>query len=317
MRELDLSKDQLQALLPIAKRARADSKFAVESILRIYEYAHAATNCYKPWAVFTSIVYVGGPPVTLSESPKLVEWRRAGDAQLSELRDKLVAEHAASRTKQIEQQQKGWQGAEFVSLRAPYHVVAGQSCDISVTLKNTGKEPWTAGGKFKLELEGDALPCLRVALGPDEKIQSGQTKEFQFSLPAPANGGYFRWYMRMLKDEGARTYRFSGRTTGPSSPPQRPPAPPLISSWTSAGLPSRWKNRKRCRSDVGSEPSPFPAIHESFSCLGRLGDREKTTVGGGMATPHRRWHRTMRGRAPVRTGYLPCDTVGQASQWPR
>ena len=43
MRELNLSKEQLEKLLPIAEKAQADAKFALNNVVRFMEVRHAAT----------------------------------------------------------------------------------------------------------------------------------------------------------------------------------------------------------------------------------------------------------------------------------
>ncbi|MCP3097979.1 S8 family serine peptidase [Myxococcus sp. K15C18031901] len=73
---------------------------------------------------------------------------------------------------------------------------------VSVTMQNTGSEPWTAAGGFKLQAIAPAgnphfWGVSQVELAPGESIGPGQSKQFLFAITTPYElGSYpFQWQM--------------------------------------------------------------------------------------------------------------------------
>lgn len=96
--------------------------------------------------------------------------------------------------------------AKFISQSVPHTMTAGASHAVSVTLKNTGTESWTAGQYFL----GSRSPenntnwgFGRVGLAPGEVVAPGQVKKFTFTVTAPQHQGTpgalqsyaFNWWM--------------------------------------------------------------------------------------------------------------------------
>lgn len=80
-------------------------------------------------------------------------------------------------------------------------MVAGQSYSVSVTMRNTGANTWTAAQSYRL---GSAYPrdnvtwgTNRVDLASGDAIATGQQKTFAFTVRAPSTPGtyYFQWQM--------------------------------------------------------------------------------------------------------------------------
>src|SRR5690606_25379466 len=98
------------------------------------------------------------------------------------------------------------QDAQFVSQSVPSQMVAGQSYNVSVTMKNRGTTAWkyTAppDGYF-LGAVGDKttwVPSARVALNVGESVPPGASKVFNFKVTAPKTPGAYLFQWRMLEE---------------------------------------------------------------------------------------------------------------------
>ncbi|WP_395402244.1 glycoside hydrolase family 2 TIM barrel-domain containing protein [Pseudoduganella sp. UC29_106] len=82
--------------------------------------------------------------------------------------------------------------ARFISQSVPHTMTAGMPYPVSVVMKNTGTEPWTADQYFLASRspENNTNWGLgRVALAPGETIAPGQVKKFTFTVTAPQHQG--------------------------------------------------------------------------------------------------------------------------------
>jgi hypothetical protein len=97
--------------------------------------------------------------------------------------------------------------AQFVNQVVPPTMSAGQNYNVSVTMKNTGSNPWTGSGGYKLGAENPRdnstwVTSARVLLAASEIIQPGQSKTFLFPVHAPSTPGTYNFQWKMVK-EGA------------------------------------------------------------------------------------------------------------------
>ncbi|WP_224368579.1 NBR1-Ig-like domain-containing protein [Hyalangium versicolor] len=94
--------------------------------------------------------------------------------------------------------------ATFVSQSVPTTVTAGQAFTVSITMKNTGTQAWTAGQAFRLgsqnPQDNGTWGQTRVFLGPVDTIHLGQQKTFTFTAFAPSTPGFYAFQWRMLQE---------------------------------------------------------------------------------------------------------------------
>jgi hypothetical protein len=81
-------------------------------------------------------------------------------------------------------------------------MTAGQTYNVSVTVKNTGSNTWTAASGYKLCAVGysDPFTGARKLLGASDSIATGQSKTFSFTMTAPADTGTYTSDWRMLRE---------------------------------------------------------------------------------------------------------------------
>ncbi|MCB2295310.1 hypothetical protein LGK95_17645, partial [Clostridium algoriphilum] len=115
---------------------------------------------------------------------------------------------------QMAQEGVGWFGTKFikpivvkkivsdsqiVSHTIPASMVAGQTYNVNVVVKNTGSETWTAAKKYKFAFLGtnDPFYNYRLALSSTDSILPGHTKTFTFAMKAPSTEGTYTsdWQM--------------------------------------------------------------------------------------------------------------------------
>ncbi len=88
--------------------------------------------------------------------------------------------------------------AAVVSASVPQRMIAGQSYTVSITVKNTGAETWTAVKGYQLVPLADANLFAAVqGLDAQDNIAPGQEKTFTFTIKAPAKAGTYKldWQM--------------------------------------------------------------------------------------------------------------------------
>jgi len=93
--------------------------------------------------------------------------------------------------------------AEVVSHTIPAMMLPDQSITVSITLRNTGTEPWRASDMIHLGAVDDTDPfssATRIALGSGEEIWPGETKTFHLTLQTPSTEGYYTTDWRMVND---------------------------------------------------------------------------------------------------------------------
>jgi hypothetical protein len=95
----------------------------------------------------------------------------------------------------------GTKDARFVSQNIPAAMTAGQSVDVTVTMRNSGTTTWTEAGQYRLTSRGPRDNTVwginRAYLAPGDSIAPGQTATFAFTMSAPAAPGTYlsRWSM--------------------------------------------------------------------------------------------------------------------------
>lgn len=98
-------------------------------------------------------------------------------------------------------------GAEIIEHNIPETMTPGSSYEVSIKVKNTGSEAWTADKEFRLEAVGDSDPFgpKRVNLTSSDYIEKNQSKTFNFTMKAPAKAGTYTTGWRMVR-EGNRWF---------------------------------------------------------------------------------------------------------------
>ena len=97
-------------------------------------------------------------------------------------------------------------GAQFVSQSVPASMTAGQSYNVSVTMKNMGTNTWTKSAGYKLGSQNPADNSLwlgssnRVYLADADAVATGQQKTFSFSVTAPAAPGTYNFQWKMVQE---------------------------------------------------------------------------------------------------------------------
>jgi len=97
------------------------------------------------------------------------------------------------------------ESAQIVSDTIPAAMTAGQSYSVSVTVKNTGANTWTAANSYKLGAVGSADPfaATKILLDASDSIVPGQSKTFSFTMTAPTTAGTYTTDWQMLREEVA------------------------------------------------------------------------------------------------------------------
>ncbi|HEX3028929.1 MAG TPA: leucine-rich repeat protein [Clostridia bacterium] len=97
---------------------------------------------------------------------------------------------------------KAYDAAVIVSDTIPANMTAGQSYKVSVTLKNTGSNTWTAAANYRLGAVGNSDPFAtpRQTITTGEAIGVNQQKTFTFTMKAPSTPGTYTTDWQMLKE---------------------------------------------------------------------------------------------------------------------
>lgn len=92
--------------------------------------------------------------------------------------------------------------AQIISHNIPTQMEAGRSYQVSVTVRNTGSNSWTATGGYRLGGVGDSDPFAeaRRYLSSGESIDIGESKTFTFTMTAPTTPGTYTTDWRMLRE---------------------------------------------------------------------------------------------------------------------
>jgi methionine-rich copper-binding protein CopC len=92
--------------------------------------------------------------------------------------------------------------AQVVSHTIPAVMAPGQSYSVSVMVKNTGSNTWTAAEGYKLGALGNTDPfaITRQLIDSTESIAANQMKTFTFTMKAPSVPGTYTTDWRMLRE---------------------------------------------------------------------------------------------------------------------
>jgi hypothetical protein len=96
--------------------------------------------------------------------------------------------------------------AQFVAQSVPSSMTAGQQVQVSVTMKNTGTNTWTAAQGDKLGAQpwnNWSWGLTRVNLGGSESVATSQQRTFTFTVTAPSTPGTYNFQWRMLRENVA------------------------------------------------------------------------------------------------------------------
>ncbi len=117
-------------------------------------------------------------------------------------------------------------GAQFVSQSVPATLTTGQTAAVTVTMKNTGTNTWTAAAGYKLgsqnPQDNGTWGIGRVDLAAGEAIGRDTQKTFTFNITAPSTAGVYNFQWRMLQEGvtwlGALTTNVAIAVTAPAVP---------------------------------------------------------------------------------------------------
>jgi regulation of enolase protein 1 (concanavalin A-like superfamily) len=97
--------------------------------------------------------------------------------------------------------------AQFISQSVPGEMLAGQTYNVSVNMRNVGNAAWTAGGGYQLVYAGAAQGANPTAVSPwgvsqtalTSSVAAQQNASFSFAVTAPASPGRYEFRWRMAK----------------------------------------------------------------------------------------------------------------------
>lgn len=96
---------------------------------------------------------------------------------------------------------------EFVKQTIPARIDVGGSAHIAITVKNVGSEAWTRDQNVALDIQPLSATqnwgLSRVELAPQEAVQPGETKTFEFTIKAPATPGSYPLHWKILRNGDA------------------------------------------------------------------------------------------------------------------
>jgi RHS repeat-associated protein len=122
--------------------------------------------------------------------------------------------------------------ASFINLSMPLNMVAGQSYDVAVSMKNSGNTTWQPG-TWKL---GSQAPQDNTIWGPNRvqlaaPVGPGGSVAFFFTIRAPTTPGIYTYKWQMVQEFveffGASTTEYQISVTAPPLPPPPTPVPTL------------------------------------------------------------------------------------------
>ena len=93
--------------------------------------------------------------------------------------------------------------AKFLDQLVPSIMVSGKGYPVSLSVKNTGSENWSAGKVYRLGSKNPQDNNFwrgRINLDPGEIIGPGQTKIFNFKVMAPKEPGIYNFQWKMLEE---------------------------------------------------------------------------------------------------------------------
>lgn len=107
--------------------------------------------------------------------------------------------------------------ARFIEQHVPTEMRAGESREVTITLRNTGTSTWTKEGQFKLTTQAPQdnrtwVGETRLYLDSSESIRPGETKTFHFRITAPREPGRYDFQWKMIHEGGHHPHRFGDLT---------------------------------------------------------------------------------------------------------
>jgi uncharacterized membrane protein len=90
--------------------------------------------------------------------------------------------------------------AAFVEQSVPDSMIAGESYDVSVTLKNTGIKPWKAGEMYRLAYLSGNRDWILERVELPSTIEPGAIARFEFKVKAPQIPGTYSFHWGMVQD---------------------------------------------------------------------------------------------------------------------
>ena len=94
--------------------------------------------------------------------------------------------------------------AQYISQNVPSTMIKGQTYPVSITMKNTGTNTWTAATEYGLGSQNPQDNGIwgtgRVYLSAGDSVTSGASKTVSFNVVAPAIPGTYDFQWRMLRE---------------------------------------------------------------------------------------------------------------------
>jgi uncharacterized membrane protein len=115
--------------------------------------------------------------------------------------------------------------AAFIKQSAPASMTTGRSYDVHVTMKNTGFNPWTTSGSYRLAQLGQTHDWGRERVELPSNVPPGSVVTFDFKVTAPEAAGTYSFHWGMVQEgvaffgESAQDISITVAAAAPSSEP--------------------------------------------------------------------------------------------------
>jgi uncharacterized membrane protein len=90
--------------------------------------------------------------------------------------------------------------AAFIEQSAPTSMTTGQSYNVHVTMKNTGFNPWTTSGSYRLAQLAQTHDWGRERVELPSNVPAGSTITFDFKVTAPLTAGTYSFHWGMVQE---------------------------------------------------------------------------------------------------------------------
>jgi hypothetical protein len=90
--------------------------------------------------------------------------------------------------------------AAFVEQSVPASMIAGQSYDVFVTLKNTGIKTWKASELYRLAYLSGNRDWILERVELPSIVEPGSIVKFEFKVKAPSKPGTYSFHWGMVQD---------------------------------------------------------------------------------------------------------------------
>lgn len=120
--------------------------------------------------------------------------------------------------KTVAAQDEGSNDAQFVTQSVPATIAAGQSVNVSITMKNTGTSTWSGGAGYKLGSQNPQDNTIwglnRVSMPSSQAVSPGKLVIFSFNVTAPLTTGLYNFQWQMMREgRGGRATVYFGETS--------------------------------------------------------------------------------------------------------